>query len=387
TIASHPPDLPLAFVKTPLCMLPSGEEHRTLEAKYISEGTVLTFNHVEADMITSDTLSVSANRDIAKNLRSHPYRWICAGCGLVPMCRFDRVDWFHRHFEPTKEQKPAPYSDVTASNVLSRLGKVPAAAKELEKAARKLRKRRFPEKEILDALSRRTAGEPEMAGAWIDKIPLFVAEFKHRGFKIPLQIIAPSGREDIGGADAVIGWAIVRSLAENEVPRDIVKECLYKITGALPPAERMHGESWFDVRTAALFQSAWSVFREGIWPDSGSVGRWQTRRLAFGKSGRLFVEMHHGSGVIVEVKYEIEIIELRVKEKSPRGDDFLELADFISVAKTGSHFSIPGAPFREIREGAAFYLKDGIWRLRKPDASEISNAGNLSFVVRDPAVF
>ena len=312
-IATHPPELPLGFVKLPLCILPLEEAHRCLDVQYVYEGTRLTFNHVDNERIEEDPLSGSVGRNIDQLLGQQPYRWLCRGCELVPMCRFERVDWEVQGFAPTREQRPTPFRAAgaetgwwdqvalprrtgTTAEVLSRLGPKPDGEEWATAVRQALQRRVFPEEEIFAQLAEAGAQEPRLVDLYVDQEPVAVVVLEIDGERIRLQLGLPSAREDERVLGAVVGYLDVRDVTPEASP-EARRRCLEHLGRLeLPHLSAWATEPWFDPRQARLVQAVWLALGQGGWPALGGFGPWRTEGATLRRDRGLVLELTHHAG-------------------------------------------------------------------------------------------
>jgi len=310
-VRTQPADVPLGFVKVPLCMLPPGEEHRSLDVQYVYEGTVLTFNHVDAAQMTLDTFSPSAGRDLAKVLRRHPYRWLCRSCHLAPMCRVERVDWNEAGFAPTRGQRPIPYRpdsappaladklglpvrNTSATDVFSRLGSPSEAAARIAVVANLMQQELFPEEEILAALAESQEGLPVLVDAWAEAAPLLVIEMALGNERLRLHLQPPTSGEGAANLDSLVGYLNVQPLDDKP---ELLLACLRRLAALdLPAIEKWQQDNWFGQREAALCQAAWQRFGERLWPNVGTLGSFRTESLRLTGQDCLSLQLRHRCG-------------------------------------------------------------------------------------------
>lgn len=289
-VATHPPEIPLHFVKVPLCMIPPGHEHRSLEVEYFRAGTALTFNHGDPDRITTDEITPSGTRDVAASMAAHPYRWVCRSCLLAPLCRFERVDWHHARFEPARSQKPEPRQAPTALEVLARLGPTPGAEARLAAAQGALR-RPFPEEEVLAALASDGAG-PALVDAWTDREPILTVRLAHGDDAVTLRLAPPRRAHARRPLGAIVGYLEARAAGGGAQPPEAVRACLAALARVrLPEIERWAGAPGFDPDVARRFRAAWERFGERLWPGLGVLGGWRTRAVSLASSGAILLEL------------------------------------------------------------------------------------------------
>ena len=395
-IQDHPAHVPLNFVKTPLCLLPPGEEHRCLEVGYVYGGTILTLNHEQQDKITLDSNSTSTFRNIDKVMRAHPYRWVCRSCNLAPLCRFERLDWSKPYFHPTREQKPVPRQSTTVSEVLSRMGPDQKALTRMEEPSRVLREElRFPEEDLLAALSSTLIGEPELVDAWIDRKPMMVIEFKHDGHLVQLQLGAAPKQADGEVLGMVIDYLDVRPVNCDGVPEQIVRACLSTVARRrFPDIEQWAADHFFDPETALVLRAVWQNFEERIWPGFGRFGVWRTESVRLFRANKLVVQLLHPASARAQVTCQVEnllSVEITVvadehAQELPL-DDCRELLSLIGGLLTGSKALPAMLSVERFRSGRLpVRFKDGGWVLQGAGAGDEPSSGEeLLFCVRDRA--
>ena len=312
-IATHPPELPLGFVKLPLCLLPSEELHRCLDVQYVHEGSRLTFNHLDGELIEQDPFSASVDRNIERLIRTHPYRWLCRGCELVPMCRFERVHWELPGFAPSREQRPTPFraADITrswwdrvalptrtgtAAEVLSRLGPKQEAEDWAAAVHRALERRVFPEEKIFAQLATAGAGEPQLVDLYAEQEPVAVVVLEHGGEQVRLHLGVLGPEQDGHRLGAVVGYLDVGDLTPEATP-EVKRRCLQHLGRLeLPELSAWATDPWFDAPRARLVRAVWRLLGEGAWPGLGGVGSWRTRGAVVQNERCLVLEMAHTSG-------------------------------------------------------------------------------------------
>lgn len=295
-VRTQPPELPLGFVKLPLCLLPSGEEHRCLDVQYVHEGTRLTFNHLASDTIAVDTFSSSEARDSMALLRKHPYRWVCRPCALAPLCRFERVSWSDKGFEPSRSQRPIPYRaadsvpaavdklpiptrTASASDVLNRLGPAGGSGRHVDQVRRLLDRTAFPEESILLQLSTPEPGSPEpgaphlhLEDAYVGASPFLVVLLAANGQPVRLHLAPPANGSP---PFALVGYLAVRPLDDLPLSDPLLHACLRRLAAvSLPAIREWDGDTWFDAPAARLAQAAWSLFHEDLWPGRELAPSW-----------------------------------------------------------------------------------------------------------------
>ncbi|MBM4386981.1 MAG: radical SAM protein, partial [Deltaproteobacteria bacterium] len=399
-VRTHPEHIPLAFVKVPLCILPEGWEHVSLDVSYVYEGTVLTFNHADADNITVDTLSTSSCRDIGRLISSHPYRWICRKCGLAPMCRFERVDWFQRFFEPSRDQKPMPFPRNKAAEIFGRLGRDHAAAARVEGVNRLLGLMKFPEEEIIESLAHPRPGAPVLTDAWAPESPVLALEFRHRGYTVPLLKSVPMRSTASQEFRALTGYLGIKPLIGAEIPRDVLDDCISAVAGAgLPDIDMWADNNWFDLKAARFLQSAWRVFGERLRAGSVFAGSWRTGSITLMDSNLLQIELEHATSARVRVVFGEKHLD-SISVSIHKHDISLPATDFSAILPAVSGLlglaydntrEIPGGLFesgcleaRLTRGEWHFHeKKPGIEDEERTDAPESRPSGKLDIMVRD----
>ena len=359
-VRTQPADVPLGFVKVPLCLLPPGEEHRSLDVQYVYEGTVLTFNHADAEHITLDTFSPSAGRDLAKVLRRHPYRWVCRACHLAPMCRVERVDWNETGFAPTRGQRPIPYlpdgappslvqqlglpvRKASAADVFSRLGPPQEASLRVDVVASLMRQELFPEEEILAALAQPHEGQPVLIDAWAEGAPLLVVEMALGNERLRLRLGPPAQ----GELCALVGYLNVQPLDDKP---ELLLACLRRLALVpLPDVQAWQEDHWFGQREAALCLAAWQRFGAQLWPKSGSFGAFRTTSLQLQAQDELIVHLQHPNAATAK----LTLRWIQVAEGAPRTlDAQLHVEDpqkQLQPAELDAIFAAAGAKPRSLR--------------------------------------
>jgi uncharacterized Fe-S cluster-containing radical SAM superfamily protein len=291
-VATHPPDLPLRFVKVPLCILPPGLEHWSQEVEYICQGTALTYNHANPEVVSTDTITPSVTRDLRGALSSHPYRWLCRGCGLAALCRFERVDWHHATFEPTRAQRPLP-SRITVTEVCGRIDLEAVSRGHLGQLMAPL-EQRFPEEEIFEALGATPEGAPRLVDCWIDRRPIAVLEFESEPHRLVLQLLPPS--LEAGPLPAVVDYLLAAPTRQAE-SSDLMRRCLERLARIrLPEIERWQDTPWFDSAAAWQLRKAWNRFGSRLWARHGKFADWKTIGLRWSREQELRIELSHPSG-------------------------------------------------------------------------------------------
>lgn len=279
-IKSHPPELPLAFVKVALCLLPEGQQHMSLETEYLRKGTVLTLNHQQIDTVTFDTDSVSRSRDVLGLMELHPYRWICRSCPLAPLCRFERVAWAYPCFLPRQSLKPLALTHLTPQQVLERSGPAPEAVAYAEGVGKQLAGIRYPEEELLDALRQEGTNKPVLGDAWADGDPLLVARLAFDGQEIDVRFESPfrrRGEERILGS-LMRGWSV--SLLTRDLPSDRSLALLRAIERLpLPDVRRFREGPVYHRETAQLLETAYARLGSRLWPGHGQIAGWTTTEM------------------------------------------------------------------------------------------------------------
>ena len=374
-IATHPPELPLGFVKLPLCILPLEQAHRCLDVQYVHSGSRLTFNHLHGERIQDDPFSASVGRDIPGLLREHPYRWLCRCCEMAPLCRFERVDWETTGFAPTRLQRPTPFRapeaagwwdgvDLpartgTAAEVLSRLGPSGQAGQWVTALHRVLGGRAFPEEEIFAQLAGAGAGEPRLVDLHAEQEPLAVVTLQLGDEQVRLHLGLPGPGEEKQALHAVVGYLNVRELTSaTPAARRRCLEHLGRLK--LPELSGWAGDRWFDARRARLLQAAWRALGEGLWPELGRFGPWQTRGAALGPAPELVLELIHPRGHVMALRCALDeaqagaaagscgglgsrLVQASVSGAGPAGD-LDELQQVLGAALLGGARQVRTAP-------------------------------------------
>ncbi len=321
-VRTQPEDVPLGFVKVPLCILPEGLEHRSLDVQYVYEGTVLSFNHAEAEHITLDEISISSGRDIAKVMRSHPYRWVCRSCALASVCRFERTDWSEEGFTPSLSQRPVPYRPAGPNAEVADLVGLPTRSSSVEDALKPLGGDRdgieraevlnrllgeitYPEEQILEQLLRVSEDEPRLVDAWSEPPPVLALTFEVEAERVSLHLGVP-GHERAGEPlGALVGYLDVRPIGDAAPSDDLLRTCVAHLQRRirLPAVETWAGDPWFDPRSAWLLQDADEHLGGRIWPGVGAFGSWRTTGISLTQERSLLVELEHGEALRGAVEY------------------------------------------------------------------------------------
>ncbi|MBM4387262.1 MAG: radical SAM protein, partial [Deltaproteobacteria bacterium] len=360
-IESHPDGVPLEFVKIPLCLLPPDKAHLSLDVRYMYEGTRLTLNHADPEKITVDDISTSFSRDIGGKMRAHPYRWVCRMCNLAPVCRFERVDWNFRYFEPTREQKPFPFTDLTAGGLFARLGNEKKNLRVVNGIVRFKRKSPFPEEELISALTLKGGGGARLTGVWIDREPLFTAEFKINGHSIPLLFRPPEKKAGSVRIGAIIKYFHVEPAGGAvELPPGILSGLLRAINRRrFPDIGKWGGEKWFDMSAGMLFQAASRIFGSRIWPGIGRFGCWLTDSARLEPSGELVFEAVHPSLARAELirrtdrpVFLLSLVKGAGAEKLTRKEFVMLLKSVFGRLSVGE-FRLPDVPYEDVINGTA----------------------------------
>lgn len=332
-IESHPSDLHLEFVKLPLCLI-SEQEHLAKGVSYLLEGTVLTYNHELLDRLSFDRSSTSIGRDLLDTLRRHPYRWICRSCPLVAMCRFERVDWKNRHFEPTTDHKPIPPAETEPREIFARVdsGDVQEAVEALDNVSKNLDGVRFPEEDLLTALEALDApDEPKLVNAYVDREPILVVELETGSSRVALHIRPPSLTTSHVGA--IVDIFDVRGINEHTVAKEEVATCLHALARVdIPPLQRWAEDEWFDPIVGRLFRSAWRCLGDRAWPGLGTFSDWDVVEAGICDGPELsFVLRHSSTNKLAELWFrDRAIVQRREAEPSP------EIAVIVDDCNPGS---------------------------------------------------
>jgi uncharacterized Fe-S cluster-containing radical SAM superfamily protein len=393
-LRTHPDALPLELVKVPLCMVPAGEEHRCLDVRYVREGTLLTSNHELAGLVTTDTHSTTAQRDLALRMRSHPYRWLCRPCPLAPLCRFDRVDWQQPFFHPTAEHRPEPRTGESAETLVRGLERLPASASALGALRAALASAPYPEERLLSALAGAAPGDPVLVGAYARHEPLLVVTLDRTGVRIELHIASVRRRGDRQRLGAIVScFHVVASAPSGATPQD-VRACLEALARAgVPGPEHWAGEPWFDEGIGRLLSLAWSTFARRIWPGTGGLGRWRTDAVELAPSGELCIELEHptaaratlvcrleGTGASPSperLEAELRLVPTLAGPQAPWAE-VLHLLATVGALVRAEPVPTPPLPEHAVRRGLAFVrLGPQGWR---PQACEMP-AGEIRFAI------
>jgi uncharacterized Fe-S cluster-containing radical SAM superfamily protein len=316
-VRTHPPGVPLGFVKVPLCLLPEGREHHSLDVQYVHAGTRMSFNHLDPERLEVDRLSVNDARALEPPLRRHPYRWLCRTCTLLPLCRFERLSWSAAGFLPERSGRPVPYRSRapvpvrrsgptmpyrvgSAARVLARLGPSPAAARRAAAVARSAAGRPFPEEQLLRALDAAVPGQPTLVEAWVDRTPILVVELAHGRRRLRLGLDAPGLPTTRPGA--LVDYLFVRPLPGGAASPELLRRALRRLAAAaLPEPARWSADSWFDAPTARRRQAAWRVLGELLWPGVGRLGPWRCVAVHSEPSCDVLVRLAHPGGAVAEL--------------------------------------------------------------------------------------
>ncbi|MDF1561669.1 MAG: radical SAM protein [Deltaproteobacteria bacterium] len=313
-VESQPEGIPLGFVKVPLCLLPEGEEHRSLDAQYVYEGTRLTFNHAEADRISIDEASASITRDLASVMRLHPYRWVCRACALAPMCRFERVHWDHPGFGPDREQRPTPYRPEGvapaaldglplptrrrgAAEVLAPLGASTDGVGRVEALNTFLGGLRYPEEELLSALKELDTGSIRLVDAWSEGPPVLVVRLEIDGAPLDLHLGVPSLRPPF----ALVDYLDVRPLGDAPPPALLARALRHLATLVPPPPERWAEDTFFDDHLGRLYAALSPRLGEALWPGLGGLGPFASVGLSVDEDRGLHLSLEGPGGVKAEL--------------------------------------------------------------------------------------
>ncbi len=301
-LASHPPSIPLQFVKTPLCLLPEEEMHRSLELAYVARQTDLSFNHEEVGEITSDTMTVSVGRDVLGMLGAHPYRFVCRTCRLVAVCRFDRVSWHAPDFLPRREDKPTPIISMGVRELLERkMGRVEQESSwlaGLDELDRRLEAHSYPEEEIVAALLEPQASPgPVLQEVFIDRAPLMALRFDVAGEEVVLQLGMPRRDDGVLDLGAAVGYLVVREARPGGASPEALRACLERLGRIdLPPIERFEGEPYFDGPAMAAAFKLSRRLGERLWPEIGRFGEWRVVKAELRDLETLRIEAAHSDG-------------------------------------------------------------------------------------------
>ncbi len=309
-----PDDVPLGFVKVPLCILPEGREHRSLDAQYVYEGVEMTFNHMEADHIELDTLSVSAGRDIVKVMRTQPYRWVCRSCSIAPLCRFERCDWTVDLFHPTIDQRPVPYRPegsapspldalelpkrtASLADVLAGLGGDPERVRAVQVITDVLARAPFPEEDILRQLVDPTEDGPSVVDAWSEDDAVLAVVFAVGDERVTLRLGVPGEARRNKPLGLPIGYLDVAPL-RCEPTEDALRACLARVQAVMLPAvDRWEEDVWFSPLDAWLLQDICEHLGESIWPGLGGIGEWEITEISLSEGPSLELLVSHPSGL------------------------------------------------------------------------------------------
>jgi hypothetical protein len=378
-VRTQPPGVTLGFVKVPLCLLPEGVEHHSLDVHYIHAGTRMTFNHVTNARIDVDRASVTQARSLEGPLRRHPYRWVCRACALLPMCRFERVSWTIRGFQPGRENRPRPYlpggpapsgavglglphRTRTAEEVLSPLGANPDALERVSAVCRAAAGQAFPEEDILSALREAPEGEPILTDAWSEQAPVLAIELGVGARRVRLGLAAPGVcREE---SHAIVDYLSVHPLPGEDAPSDLILRALRRLAQVtLPEVERWSADAWFHAPTALRRRAAWRHFREVLWPGMGQIGPWRSTAVRSEPSSDVVVQLEHPGGARAELAWRAEepplVLTLRnLDENTPRADATGLLAS-LQRRVTGQARSVPRLP--SAIGSVSFHLRHDRW--------------------------
>jgi uncharacterized Fe-S cluster-containing radical SAM superfamily protein len=382
-VRTHPPGVALGFVKVPLCLLPEGEEYRSLDVQYVHAGTRMTFNHLALERIDVDRFSVTNERALESPLRRHPYRWVCRTCALLPMCRFHRVSWTDAGFLPDRANRPLPYRPErpatgatagfglphrtrSAADVLSPLGADPGAVERVSAACGAAAEQAFPEEEILRTLRDAPEGEPILVDAWTEATPVLAIELEHRKRRLRLGLGAPGVRTD--EPCAIVDYLSVHPLEGEDPPLDLLRRALRRLASVpLPDVGRWSADPWFDAPTARRRRAIWRRFREILWPGIGRIGPWRTAVVRSDPSTDVEVQLEHASGARAELAWRTEEgapdlalgLTLRRLDSGVPQADVVGLLAAIRKQVTGQAGTVPRPPAasREI----ALHLRRDRW--------------------------
>ncbi len=336
-VESHPDNIPLAFVKTPLCLIPEGLEHLSLDVEYVHKGTTLTFNHTQPDTVTVDPFSSSKSRKTSEPMDRHPYRWICRPCKMAPMCRFERVQWDIDGFHPAREQRPLPYRPqgaktaaidkleiptrkAGAHEVLERLGGKGAAEADFDALASGIDEP-YPEETILGALAAAGTDDPMLLDAWADNHPILVLSMRAAGRELRLRLETGRTEAELG---AIVGYL---SATPMDVPVTDAGflACARLLSGLrLPPIQRWSRTPWFKPSLALLLERAWNLMGEDLWPGVGSVGEWRTTGARIDSAKRLVVSMQNPAGVTGQLVFRASNDPVGIAASAECGSDSIQ---------------------------------------------------------------
>lgn len=272
---THPPELPLAFVKVALCLLPEGTQHMSLEMEYLRQGTVLTLNHQQIDAVSFDTDSVSRGRDVLGLLNQHPYRWVCRSCPMAPLCRFERVAWSYPYFLPRRALKPMPLTDTHPRQALEARAPAPAAVAHADALLLRLSQVRYPEEDLLRALGRGASTGFDLVDAWADGDPLLVARLSAFGTEVDVRFETPYRKQGTTRSLTYLleGWNLA-----IESPELSLEDCRTLLESLerlpLPDLRRFDEGPLLHRETELLLKVAWARFGNRLWKGLGTLAGW-----------------------------------------------------------------------------------------------------------------
>jgi organic radical activating enzyme len=340
-VRTQPPDVPLGFVKVPLCLLPLEVVHRSLDVQYVYEGTLLTFNHLDAGRIEVDEFSPSLRRDLAHMLHRYPYRWVCRTCQLAPLCRFERVDWTEAGFAPTHADRPLPvrpapvpawdapedapppepepgtlpipWQDGAVASILARLGPERTPARRVEDCCRQLAEEPFPEEAILGALALPEAGAPALVDVWCEGAPFAAIALQTGGgegegasagerVRLHLGVASEADEGTERALSALVGYLDVRPLDPAPSPAAL-RACLERLARLPLPDPSGWADAWFNARVAGVLQAVSAQVGPVAWPGLGALAGWRTARVALRRSLEVYVALDHPDGARARLQW------------------------------------------------------------------------------------
>lgn len=306
-LETHPADRRVMFSKVPLCLVP-GWEHRSMDLPYKLLDIDVRSNFHDKDRLGQ----MIAFHDL---YRANPYRWVCAGCNLLPLCPTTRTSWraSHESYAPARAQKPIPETVRTAEDVLARIERLDDGAHAALRLMREhLATLAIPEGELLDAIREACDDEVAFVDAWCEATPLLAVELSVRGVAViarfrPLRphepddasVGASDGETDgptdgpTDGARFVLGYL---SVTLSAATRDAVATALARLRGvSLPPLQRWCDVPGVDTPLGAAALATWGAFGDALWPGVGRLGRWRTEETTATARG-LVLRVAHDDG-------------------------------------------------------------------------------------------